>query len=70
MGRVPAVTLADQEKPFEKIRQEWLMDTFQRWQLPDWAMAVAEALIAGRRVVANINGERCPVRSLKRSVGM
>eukprot|EP00974_Lingulodinium_polyedra_P108394 10493517-Lingulodinium_polyedra.AAC.1 len=67
MGRVPAITLAGQEKAFERIGQEWLLDTFRRWELPQWALAVAEALISGRRVVATISGERCPARALKRS---
>eukprot|EP00974_Lingulodinium_polyedra_P099531 9640291-Lingulodinium_polyedra.AAC.1 len=44
----PAVALADQDKAFERIGHTWLRDVLHGWQLPEWALNVACALICGR----------------------
>eukprot|EP00974_Lingulodinium_polyedra_P021698 2095761-Lingulodinium_polyedra.AAC.1 len=45
---MPVVTLADQEKAFERMRHEWLWHALSRWGLPAWALEVADRLARGR----------------------
>eukprot|EP00974_Lingulodinium_polyedra_P008745 836263-Lingulodinium_polyedra.AAC.1 len=40
----PAVTLADQEKAFERVGHVWLGEVLRRWGVPAWLLGTACAL--------------------------
>eukprot|EP00974_Lingulodinium_polyedra_P026504 2557535-Lingulodinium_polyedra.AAC.1 len=44
----PVVTLADQEKTFERMGHGWLRLVLQGWDAPTWSINVAAALVTGR----------------------
>eukprot|EP00974_Lingulodinium_polyedra_P026304 2538294-Lingulodinium_polyedra.AAC.1 len=56
----PAVTLADQEKAFERMGHGWLRLVLRGWGAPEWSVNVAAALVTGRTVVARVGGRRGP----------
>eukprot|EP00974_Lingulodinium_polyedra_P045443 4357754-Lingulodinium_polyedra.AAC.1 len=52
VAHCPAVTLADQEKAFERIGHDWLGQVLRRWQVPAWLLNTACALVCDRATVA------------------
>eukprot|EP00974_Lingulodinium_polyedra_P005787 549139-Lingulodinium_polyedra.AAC.1 len=44
IAHCPAVTLADQEKAFERIGHAWLGQVLRRWRVPAWLLNAACAL--------------------------
>eukprot|EP00974_Lingulodinium_polyedra_P052394 5039775-Lingulodinium_polyedra.AAC.1 len=48
LSACPAVTLADQEKAFERIGRAWLGEVLRRWRVPAWLLGAACALVCGR----------------------
>ena len=46
---VPAVTLADQEKAFERMGLEWRRRVMMAWRIPRWATSVGDAMVHHNR---------------------
>ena len=67
---VPAVTLADQEKAFERMGLEWRRRVMMAWRIPRWATSVGDALAQDRAVRAMLESRVGPEMRLRRSLGM
>ena len=66
----PAVTLADQEKAFERISYEWLAAVFSGWRMPTWLARGLLDQVARRVARSGIGGRLGVPRALLRGIGM
>eukprot|EP00974_Lingulodinium_polyedra_P015213 1473208-Lingulodinium_polyedra.AAC.1 len=53
---MPTITLAGQEKTFERMGHEWLWRALRNWGLPPRALAIADTLVRGRTMQARVYG--------------
>eukprot|EP00974_Lingulodinium_polyedra_P010639 1025182-Lingulodinium_polyedra.AAC.1 len=62
------VTLADQEKAFERMGHGWLRLVLRGWNAPEWSVNAAAALVTGRTVTSRVGGQLGPLRRLRRGI--
>ena len=67
---MPAATLADQSKAFERLSLPWLIRVMRGWQMPSWVICAFLCLIFGRGVRAIIRGKHGILRLLQCGLGL
>ena len=70
LARMPAATLADQSKAFERLSVAWLVKVLHGWQMPLWVICAFLCLIYSKEVRAIIRGKPGLLRLLECKLGM